>query len=119
MPRTAAFSDIGSMWWNWVQKNHPKSDKVSLSTVSALLGVSAQTIHAMIKGKKQCTIDRMVNYTSDLEDYGWPSARIIVGDGKVWIENCVNRDTLSKDSAAAVTEASSLENTDGDFDYSS
>jgi hypothetical protein len=119
MPRTSAFNDIGSMWWKWVQKNHPKKDKASLSTVSALLGVSAQTIHAMVNGKKQCTIDRMVNYTNDLEDYGWPCARIVIDNGKVWIENRVNRDTLSKDSAAAMAEASSLGNTDGDCNYSS
>ena len=119
MSRTTSFEDVGSVWWSWVQGNQPEGKSAHLSSVARLLGVSAQTIHAMINGTKQCTIDRMVNYTGDLTDYGWPSARVVIDNGKVWIENSVDCDTLSKDSAAAVTEASSLENTHGDFDYSS
>tara|TARA_R100001163_G_C5045336_1_gene182695 strand:- start:735 stop:1094 length:360 start_codon:yes stop_codon:yes gene_type:complete len=119
MSRTAAFDNVGKVWWNWVQESAPPGKAAALSPVASLLGVSAQTVHAMINGTKQCTIDRMVNYTGDLCDHGWPSARVVIDNGKVWIENSVECDTLSKDSAAAVTEASSLENTDGDSNYGS
>ena len=119
MSRTAAFEDVGKVWWQWVQESAPAGRPTTLSPVASLLGVSAQTVHAMINGTKQCTIDRMVNYTGDLQEHGWPSARVIIDNGKVWIEKSSNCDTLSRESAVAVTKASSLENTDGDFNYSS
>lgn len=109
MSRTAAFEDVGRVWWDWVQRSAPPGKTAALSPVASLLGVSAQTVHAMINGTKQCTIDRMINYTGDLSDHGWPSARVVIDNGKVWIENSGDRDTVG--------HASHMENSDGSIDH--